>query len=332
MARIMDKCMVKNPKISIVIAMYNIQSYIADCVKSCLHQEGVDKDAYEIIIVNDGSTDNSLSIAETAINGTNNARIINQSNAGVSVARNTGIDHARGEYIWFVDGDDLVEPYSIRTLIDEIEKTSCDIYIFNYRSFNQSGIVTSSDFERYDYPYSGKIINEEYGRVLPNLVWAAIYNHHFLKRHSLYYMPGIRHEDDEFTMRANYLADSIFILSNALYRYRISNIDSFMSKMKKDNTESFISLLKIRTSLNAFFEKKSSYYNTRRGHMSFILLTYRYSEAFNMDNRITYDSVKWELYFDVLRYGGFKRKIFVVLTICLPNKFIKKILEKADFL
>ena len=154
--------MVKNPKISIGIAMYNIQSYIADCVKSCFHQEGVDKDAYEIIIVNDGSTDNSLSIVETAINGTNNARIINQSNAGVSVARNTGIDHARGDYIWFVDGDDLVEPYSIRTLIDEIEKTSCDIYIFNYRSFNQSGIVTSSDFERYDYPYSGKIINEEY--------------------------------------------------------------------------------------------------------------------------------------------------------------------------
>ena len=325
MARVMDECMVKKPKISIVIAMYNIQSYIAECIMSCLHQEGVDNDDYEIIIVNDGSTDNSLSIAEAAINGMKNARIISQNNAGVSVARNTGIDHAKGEYIWFADGDDMVETFAVRSLIDEISKTFCDIYIFNYSSFNKIGVINSSSFAYYKSPLSGKTINEDYGRILPNLVWAALYKREFLIQNNLQFMPDIRHEDDEFTMRANYLAESVMILRNNLYRYRI-NDSSFMSRIKRDNTESFISLIRIRESHNLFWGKTSSFYNRCRGHRAFLIITARYDSSFNLKCIEKYEQVKYELYLEVLKYSSWKRRLFLCLIILLPEKYIKWLL------
>lgn len=324
--------MEKNPIISIVVAMYNIEAYVADCIKSCINQNDVVETDYEIIIVNDGSTDNSLSIAEETIKTVSNARTITQQNAGVSVARNTGIDQAKGEYLWFVDGDDKIEPHAIRTLLEEIEKTACDIYIYNYRSFNQEGIIESSKFESYEQPFAGKYINEHYGRILPNLVWAALYRREFLNAYHLRFMPGIRHEDDEFTIRVNYQAGSINILGDSLYLYRISNNNSFMAKRREDNTESFLSLLKIRESHNAFFGEKSPFYNSRRGHNAFILITYRYDDSFNINNKSKYDAVKRDLYKDVLKYGSWKRKIFVVLSICLPFRIVKIILGESGLL
>ena len=94
------------PKVSIIIAMYNIEEYIAYCINSCVNQIDVDPEDYEIIIVNDGATDRSLDVALDAIKGVSNARIITRQNGGLSAARNTGIENAKGKYLWFVDGDD----------------------------------------------------------------------------------------------------------------------------------------------------------------------------------------------------------------------------------
>lgn len=315
------------PQISIIIAMYNIEKYIAECIESCLHQECVSPEEYEIIVVNDGSTDNSLRVAERALSCASNARIITQKNAGVSVARNTGIANAKGEYVWFVDGDDRIAANGVKTLIDECEKTSCDIYIFNYQTFGKEGAEEASDFERYDTPLSGKYINNELKRTLPVLVWAAIYRRQFLIDNSLSFMPGIRHEDDEFCLRVNYLASSILILQNVLYYYR-TNEQSFMSKIKADNTVSFLSRLKIRDSLNAFFGKDNDFYNDIKAHESFILITYRYYDSFNRQNIRKYNEVKWSLYRDVLRYGSIKRKAFVLSAILLPFPIVKIILQQ----
>ncbi len=319
--------MEKPPIISIVVAIYNIESYIADCIKSCINQQDAVEASYEIIIVNDGSTDNSLRLAEAAIKGVKNARIITQENAGVSVARNTGIDQAKGDYLWFVDGDDKLEPHAVRTLLDEINKTACDIYIFNYEAFNSEGVVETSHFLRYDEPLTGKYINEGLGRRLPSLVWSAIYRRGFLKLNKLYFTPGIRHEDDEFTLRVNYLAESILILDECLYQYRVSLSNSFMSKASKDNTASFVSRIKIREILNVFFGKDSKFYNREKANEAFILISYRYYESFNPQNKELYNKVKWGLYADVLLYGNIKRKLFVLLSICLSASIVKKIFK-----
>ena len=95
-------------KLSIVIPVYNVEKYVSECLDSCLEQN-VDITDYEIIIVNDGSTDNSANLINLYAKQSN-IIIINQENLGLSAARNAGIKIAKGEYIWIVDSDDWIEP------------------------------------------------------------------------------------------------------------------------------------------------------------------------------------------------------------------------------
>ena len=88
--------------------MYNVEKFLAKCILSCENQN-ISKKEYEIICVNDGSLDSSAIIAEEIAKQYNNIIIINQENQGLSVARNTGLSNAKGDYVWFVDSDDWIE-------------------------------------------------------------------------------------------------------------------------------------------------------------------------------------------------------------------------------
>ena len=107
-------------KISIIIPCYNVEKYIIQLVSSLLKQ--IDGKNIEIICVNDGSTDNTLNCLKSLATGNNNLHIINQENGGPASARNSGLDIAKGEYIWFVDGDDSIDKHAINTLTHEIEE------------------------------------------------------------------------------------------------------------------------------------------------------------------------------------------------------------------
>lgn len=100
-------------KLSIIIPTYNVQDYLERCISSCLNQN-IDINSYEIIVVNDGSQDKSLSIAQKLAAVYNNISIISQSNAGLSAARNKGLSLAQGEYVWFIDADDAIKTNSLK--------------------------------------------------------------------------------------------------------------------------------------------------------------------------------------------------------------------------
>ena len=102
--------------LSIIVPVYNVEKYLPDCIDSLLMQD-ISSDEYEIICVNDGSTDSSPAILEAYAAKHANIRIIHQANAGVSAARNSGIEIARGEYIWFVDSDDCIHPNALNTIV-----------------------------------------------------------------------------------------------------------------------------------------------------------------------------------------------------------------------
>ena len=93
------------PQITVIVAVHNVQAYIAACIKSLLQQEFTD---FEALVIDDGSTDQSRAEAETAASGDPRIRILSYANGGLSAARNRGLDLARGEFIAFVDGDDRV--------------------------------------------------------------------------------------------------------------------------------------------------------------------------------------------------------------------------------
>ena len=95
-------------KLSIIIPVYNVENYVGKCLESCLNQD-IPKNEYEIIVVNDGTKDNSVQVIEKYITPENNIRLIHRKNGGLSAARNTGLKEAKGEYVWFVDSDDWIE-------------------------------------------------------------------------------------------------------------------------------------------------------------------------------------------------------------------------------
>ena len=96
------------PQISVVLPVYNVEEYLERCIDSIINQ-GIKETDYEIILVNDGSTDGSFDICRKYEKSLSCIRCYSQKNQGLSVARNTGISHAQGQYIMFVDSDDYIE-------------------------------------------------------------------------------------------------------------------------------------------------------------------------------------------------------------------------------
>ena len=124
-------------KLSIIMPVYNVDLYLEDCLESLVNQDVTNED-YEIICINDGSTDTSGEILKDYANKYNNIKVINKENGGVSSARNTGIDTAKGKYIWFVDSDDFVAKGCISYILKAIDKHSPDVIRFFYKHVKES--------------------------------------------------------------------------------------------------------------------------------------------------------------------------------------------------
>ena len=103
-------------KISLIVPVYNVEKYIEKCLLSCLKQD-IPQSDYEIIVVNDGSPDSSLAIAERIAAAATNIIIVSQKNGGLSAARNTGLKIAKGDYIWFIDSDDTIKENCLKSIV-----------------------------------------------------------------------------------------------------------------------------------------------------------------------------------------------------------------------
>ena len=114
-------------KLSIIIPCYNVENFVQNCTESIVMQQGFD---FEILMINDGSKDNSLQILENLAEKENRIKVINQQNQGLSGARNTGIENATREYIMFVDADDTLEPEALKTIADFFQEE--DLFCFSY--------------------------------------------------------------------------------------------------------------------------------------------------------------------------------------------------------
>lgn len=113
-----------SPKVSIIIPVYNVEDYVEECLRSALNQT---YQSIEIVIVNDGSTDNSVKICNDLIKEDSRASLLSKPNGGLSSARNFGLEHARGEFVFFLDGDDVVDERAIECLVAAQEAYSVDL-------------------------------------------------------------------------------------------------------------------------------------------------------------------------------------------------------------
>ena len=122
-------------KISVVLPVYNVANYLRKCLDSLINQTFED---FEVICVNDGSTDLSLGILEGYALSDSRFKIISQKNQGLSGARNTGIQHIQGEYVLFVDSDDWLEDNALEELYNHVKGFNSDITMFKFKFFDES--------------------------------------------------------------------------------------------------------------------------------------------------------------------------------------------------
>lgn len=162
-------------KVSIIVPIYNVGDYLAKTIESCIHQTFQD---LEIILVNDGSIDKSGQIADSLATKDSRIKVIHKNNEGVTVARNTGLKIAKGEYIFFLDGDDYLPCNAIELLYQKAKESNADWvvgdfiieYSLNkkvYKSFYDFGVADNISFLKYcfnysDFYFTGRLIRRNF--------------------------------------------------------------------------------------------------------------------------------------------------------------------------
>lgn len=226
-------------KLSIIIPVYNVEQYIGRCLQSCLCQPHVTEADYELVIVNDGTKDNSMTIVEGMVHGMNNVIIVNQRNQGLSMARNAGLKAAKGDYVWFVDSDDWISENCLYEILNRLKQTNVDALQLQYRN-------VYADDSPCDEHYSiieGTINGREW--MVKNTYFTAvqfmIYRREFLLQNNLFFYPNIYHEDNEIKPKIIYLANTCASYDKVAYNYFKGNTNSITAQLKlKNGTDLFV--------------------------------------------------------------------------------------------
>lgn len=209
------------PTLSIVIPIYNVEKYLAKCLDSVLVDNAF---TGQVVCVNDGSTDGSLSILERYAANYPNIEIISQTNAGLSEARNTGLRAAKGDYVMFIDSDDWLFPNTLEKILDRIKGE--DVLDFNGKKFFED---KQEYQDKHPFVELTHLNGQQYFiKVLHtnrNIPWVcvigSIYKRSFLMDNNLWNEPGILHEDSYFTPQVLLCAKDVSCVDIDVYVYRI---------------------------------------------------------------------------------------------------------------
>lgn len=229
-----------NSFISIIIPVYNVAGYIIETVESIVSQDITN---YEILLINDGSTDGSGKILNDLAKLYPQTRAIHQYNKGVSVARNLGITHAKGDYLWFIDGDDKIEPDALNKLNTMLKEHQYpEVLGFNFKYFNiQPGGSQPPDKVEILSPVDGKSFLKYYQRLA---VWSFIYRRDILMKNKILFQTNIMiYEDNLFNIETFNVCEKIIQTNERLYRYRQNRDGSALKSSHKDYLDSIILIL-----------------------------------------------------------------------------------------
>ena len=221
-------------KVSVIVPVFNVESYLSRCINSILRQTFMD---FELILVDDGSTDNCSQMCDDYIIQDERVTVIHKKNKGVSVARNVGLNYAKGEYIAFADSDDYVDLNWLEIVIDSMIKTNTDCLSYNYRVVGNKVETNSSQFcteykniskaeDKWSF-LNNYFFSYKYGHE----VWGFIFKKSIIEKHSIRFCTFCNDflEDMGFCFKYLLYADNICGLNDVLYNYYIR----YDSKMRK---------------------------------------------------------------------------------------------------
>ncbi|MBE6487592.1 MAG: glycosyltransferase [Methanosphaera stadtmanae] len=224
------------PSISIIVPVYNVEEYLEDSLNSIFNQSFSN---FEVICVNDGSTDSSRDILEKFSKKNNNIKIIDQENRGCGSARNIGLKNASGEYVYFFDPDDILKENALEKLYANAKSNNSDIVLFKYSllvddsieessNYNIEKIFKNVDFNDFSFKYSAikhYILNSSFAP------WCKFYSRNFLELFDDFNFPeNLAFDDVVFHVKTMLRSNKLSFVPEVLYKYRISNPNSVNKK------------------------------------------------------------------------------------------------------
>jgi len=216
-------------KLSIIIPVYNVEKYIGPCLNSIFSQ-GLDEDCFEVIIINDGTKDKSMEVITGFVCQHTNIIIIDQKNQGMSVARNKGMEKAVGDYILFVDSDDLLVERSLPTLLERAILFKADMVVADFKRMDDEEIdcylrkpsIIQNNCDDIQEKTGWTMFLEDLN---PRecYIWRILYRREFLASNNIQYTPGICYEDIPFLHECYLKASKCLRTHQSLYIYRIGH-------------------------------------------------------------------------------------------------------------
>lgn len=235
-------------KISVIIPIYNVEPYLDEAFTSLLNQSFKN---FEIIAVNDGSTDRSDKIVKKYQAVDNRIRYYQQKNQGLSATRNNAMQYAQGEYIYFMDADDVIKPEALEQCYKYIQRTQADFIFFDGEVMYEKGAspITWGDYHRTHLVEEGR---KYVGEFLLNLmldqwkhrsvVWLLMIRKSYIDRIQLNFYNGIIHEDELYTTLLTLQSDNIFALQKSLVKHRIRKGSIMGKRYSKRNVNCYLTV------------------------------------------------------------------------------------------
>ena len=315
--------------ISIIVPVYNAEKTIDRCVNSIFKQTYKD---YEVVLVNDGSTDNSLALCENLASGCAHVRVIDKANGGVSSARNAGLEQAAGEYVCFIDSDDMIVPEYLEKLYSMIMQAGSDMAICRMKKSADAisiadEIHTLSSQEMLERMAKSKI---SFG------VCNILLKTEVIKANGLKFAEGYKYSEDlHFVWRAVSFCNKISYTAEAYYIY-LDTEGSAMSKFnssRKDSLVLFDDLLKFFKEYRPEFSKKFERYVVSKSRWS---LAWQAAIKLDKEEYVKLcDEIRMKYYFrKLVTHPSLKVALSSIVGLislrlfrCLARKFAKKLVH-----
>lgn len=234
--------------VSVIIPVYNVEKYLENSIDSVCAQSHRN---LEIILVNDGSTDSSGELCDLAAEKDKRITVLHKHNGGVSAARNWGLDHAHGQYVSFMDSDDVYAPYAVEALLRVCREHDAEIAVGDYQDFKEDPVLFDKKPSSAPQVYHRRealmqMIGKDH--IKYTLVNNKIYRADIFK--NLRFLEGKIHEDEDFMYQAIYQAEKIVDLHQTVYGYR-SRPESITTS---DYSEKRMSVMEIARKRTEFFK------------------------------------------------------------------------------
>lgn len=236
--------------ISVIVPVYNVEKYIEKCINSIRHQTYKE---LQIILVDDGSTDDSGALCEKVAEQDVRIIVVHQSNGGLSAARNTGIIHATGEYLAFIDSDDYIHPQMMEVLLNNMKIADADLSVCNFKRVSEEENPTLDDVIGKGYEiYTGKeVMAQLYRKNLVTVVaWNKLYKRELFEK--IRYPKERVHEDEAIIHRILEKCRRTVYSEQQLYFY-VQRTNSIMGQMNEKRINDALTAFEDRVKF--FFEK-----------------------------------------------------------------------------